>query len=164
MTVKKRAANRRWKAKNPDKVRASARKANKKYRAANLEKVRAWKREQIKRYRAKYPEKVKAQLRKYRAEHPEYVRELNRKQSRRLRTQRRDMLTALLGGKCITCDATRGLEFDHVNPSTKAFKISAGLLRSLDELLAEIKKCVLRCNPCHDVKTQEERLVRKLAA
>jgi hypothetical protein len=64
---------------------------------------------------------------------------------------------------CPACTAARAisrdedLEFDHIDPSTKAFAISAGLSRAWDALVEEAAKCQLLCKPCHVAKGAEDR-------
>lgn len=59
------------------------------------------------------------------------------------------------GGKCIDCGIEDGLEFDHVDPSTKTLNIGKLLNVSKAKRDAEIEKCVLRCKPCHQRKSIE---------
>ena len=68
---------------------------------------------------------------------------------------RRKYAIAALGGKCAKCGATDRLEFDHIEPSTKLFKIS-DVARREDLWLAELAKCQLLCNACHREKTAQE--------
>jgi hypothetical protein len=70
---------------------------------------------------------------------------------------RRDRLIEMLGGKCVRCGATEDLEFDHIDPSTKVFAVSAGLSRAWDALVEEASKCQLLCKPCHVAKGAEDR-------
>jgi 5-methylcytosine-specific restriction endonuclease McrA len=62
-------------------------------------------------------------------------------------------LVAEAGGCCGICgyDAFLGaLEFHHVDPLTKRFGLAErGLTRSLEEVRAEARKCVLLCSNCH---------------
>lgn len=37
---------------------------------------------------------------------------------------KRRQFISLLGGRCVKCDTTKRLEFDHVSPRTKAFDIA----------------------------------------
>jgi transposase len=57
------------------------------------------------------------------------------------------------GGKCAMCGYDRyvgALQFHHLDPSQKAFGLSAhGITRSLERVRAEAKKCVLLCGNCH---------------
>lgn len=65
----------------------------------------------------------------------------------------------MLGGKCSKCPAMEGLEFDHIDPSTKLFTIRSnwGIGEAL--FLAELKKCQLLCKECHKKKTSHEQRV-----
>jgi 5-methylcytosine-specific restriction endonuclease McrA len=56
----------------------------------------------------------------------------------------------------VDAGATEGLEFDHIDPSTKEFTIS-GLSRAWDVLVTEAAKCQLLCRPCHVAKGAEDR-------
>lgn len=67
--------------------------------------------------------------------------------------QRRQKLIEFLGGKCFQCGATEGLEFDHIDPTTKSFTIAHCPTASEERMLAEIKKCQLLCHACHEKKT-----------
>ena len=63
---------------------------------------------------------------------------------------------SLLGGKCVQCGATDNLQFDHIDPSTKKFKITLMLSHSKKEVKEELKKCQLLCRECHDIKSIKE--------
>jgi hypothetical protein len=63
----------------------------------------------------------------------------------------------MLGGCCVRCGATEDLEFDHIDPSTKVFAISAGLSKAWDALVEEASKTQLLCKPCHVTKGAEDR-------
>jgi|SRR5687768_3601457 len=41
------------------------------------------------------------------------------------------------------------LDFHHRDPSTKRFNISAGHSHPMEEILAEIEKCIVICKNCH---------------
>lgn len=60
-----------------------------------------------------------------------------------------------LGGKCVDCGSVDGLELDHVDRTTKTYNISKQTL-SKTAFWAEIEKCVLRCDPCHNARTAEQ--------
>lgn len=62
-----------------------------------------------------------------------------------------------LGGQCVKCGSTEDLEFDHVDPATKSFTITAGWTRKLDLFMAELAKCQLLCQPHHLEKTKQEK-------
>lgn len=70
------------------------------------------------------------------------------------RARRRARLVEMLGGKCIECPATESLEFDHIDPRTKDFGISGNEQYGWEKLVAEARKCVLRCEEHHWRKTR----------
>lgn len=61
-----------------------------------------------------------------------------------------------LGGKCVRCGSTEGLQFDHVDPSTKKFAISTKITNTNKDLAKELEKCQLLCSPCHKLKNLED--------
>jgi hypothetical protein len=65
----------------------------------------------------------------------------------------KEILIAEAGGRCVLCGydrAPRALEFHRVNPSDKAFDLSArGVTRSLQRSRSEAAKCVLLWSNCH---------------
>jgi hypothetical protein len=73
------------------------------------------------------------------------------------RIKRRQEFIELLGGKCIKCNSTEDLEFDHIDPETKLFSIGNIWWKSYTILLEEVKKCQLLCYDCHKEKTIKER-------
>jgi 5-methylcytosine-specific restriction endonuclease McrA len=77
--------------------------------------------------------------------------------NRAWKAARRNRLIEILGGKCARCGTTENLEFDHVDPSTKKFTVSAGLSRAWGALVEEAAKCQLLCKPCHVVKGAADR-------
>jgi hypothetical protein len=72
--------------------------------------------------------------------------------ARRRRNGKRTLVEEA-GGKCLICGYDRyqgALQFHHVDPATKEFVVSRrGVTRSIEELRAEAKKCVLLCANCH---------------
>lgn len=60
------------------------------------------------------------------------------------------------GGRCISCGSVDSLVFDHIDPTTKKFEISSGLLRL--DLEDELRKCQLLCRSCHGRKTVADRM------
>jgi len=80
------------------------------------------------------------------------VTEEERQRLIRRRDERRQAAIKLLGSKCAKCDATEGLDFDHIDPSTKLFNISSILISAYDTLLIELAKCQLLCVKCHKLK------------
>ena len=67
----------------------------------------------------------------------------------RRRSKHRAILIERLGGACVDCGATEGLQFDHKDPEAKTFTIGQRLGYALEALEAEADKCELRCAECH---------------
>ena len=80
-----------------------------------------------------------------------------RKRQREWKQKRREEGIKMLGGHCVDCEETDGLEFDHVDPRTKLFEMTDIWSRSYAIRVAEILKCVLRCSSCHLTKTLKDR-------
>lgn len=72
---------------------------------------------------------------------------------------RQEVIT-LLGGECVDCGSKAKLEFDHNDPQTKTFTISALLTYSWKRIEPEITKCVLRCKECHLQKSKRNKELR----
>jgi 5-methylcytosine-specific restriction endonuclease McrA len=70
--------------------------------------------------------------------------------------EQKQKLLNLLGNKCVKCDNTEGLEFDHIKPSTKSFAIAQLNTMSYSKALEEVKKCQLLCKKCHNSKSIKE--------
>lgn len=61
-----------------------------------------------------------------------------------------------LGGQCVDCDTTEDLELDHADAALKSFDIGKALGGwSEVRVQSELRKCVLRCKPCHLIKSIE---------
>lgn len=82
----------------------------------------------------------------------EYHREYN---LRRYHTRRQHAIEQL-GGKCVDCGSTNDLEFDHTVREDKLFDSKRWMNVSLAKFEAEIQKCVLRCSPCHKIRTSQQ--------
>lgn len=76
------------------------------------------------------------------------------------------VLVAEAGGSCRRCgfaEHPAALQFHHLDPSTKAFNLSAqGVTRSLERARAEARKCVLLCANCHALVEAGVTVVRAL--
>ena len=60
---------------------------------------------------------------------------------------------------CIDCGYNKhpaALTWDHIDPSTKTYPVNQMLLSNLKKLFKEIRKCVVRCENCHRIRTIEE--------
>jgi hypothetical protein len=67
------------------------------------------------------------------------------------KNRNRQELLKLHGSKCSVCSydkCSSALQFHHIDPSEKEFEISESAY-SLENLIAEAKKCVLLCANCH---------------
>lgn len=67
--------------------------------------------------------------------------------------RRKERAIAFLGGTCVRCGETEGLEFDHIDPDRKSFGITENLTRRWDVVESELKKCQLLCRIHHLDKT-----------
>ena len=72
------------------------------------------------------------------------------------REQRRQQALQDLGGMCVVCGVTEGLEFDHVSPDTKLANICDMLSHGNDRFWNEVAKCQLLCRSHHDEKSKRE--------
>lgn len=57
-----------------------------------------------------------------------------------------------LGGECAICGYNKcwqALEFHHINPVEKKYKIADGFKRGWQSLKKELNKCMLLCRNCH---------------
>lgn len=74
--------------------------------------------------------------------------------------RRRAEWLSTLGSCCIDCGSLNNLEFDHDDRTTKSFDVAKALSGWSDKkLVAEMAKCVLRCNSCHAEKSANEESV-----
>lgn len=112
------------------------------------------------RYRRRHPEKIaEARAAFLRTER---YRNWNATRARVTRAANRAYWIERLGGRCVDCGFSdaRALDFDHVDPGTKAASMSrllANVQPGHPRLEAEALKCVLRCRNCHQIRTIEER-------
>lgn len=90
----------------------------------------------------------------------ECVKESLRRNKIVLDSNRKNVLLYLEGKCCVDCGESDPvvLEFDHVDPKTKAGNIS-NMLRnchSFETIFNEIKKCEIRCANCHRRRTAKQ--------
>ncbi len=60
-----------------------------------------------------------------------------------------------LGGKCVECGYNKhtvALDFDHIDPKQKSFKISGNFNLRWSDLKKELMKCQILCSNCHRIK------------
>lgn len=80
----------------------------------------------------------------------------DREYQRAWEKKRADEALALLGGVCVVCGTAENLDFDHIDPKTKLFRIKAMLRTSAEKFWAEVAKCQLLCRPHHIEKSNAE--------
>lgn len=79
------------------------------------------------------------------------------------RTERRNKLVGLAGGKCSKCGATENLEFNHLDRSQRLFVLSgAGLDKAWSKILVELDKCELVCSACHRKYTNQQYATKEI--
>jgi len=100
------------------------------------------------------PAEAKRKKQQYREQHRE---ELNLKERQRINILRQIYIDQL-GGKCIKCGSTDNLEFDHIDPTTKLYKIQS-ILYNPELLKIELAKCQLLCFSCHIEKSTLEKAI-----
>src|SRR5690554_4536093 len=74
--------------------------------------------------------------------------------TKKWRTKTKENLVKAMGGKCVCCGynkCNRALSFHHLDPSEKDFSFGnvRANPRSIEKIIAEVKKCVMVCNNCH---------------
>jgi hypothetical protein len=75
------------------------------------------------------------------------------------RTEFRKLLAELKGAPCADCSVpypTYVMQFDHTS-GEKAFEISRASLKTVAEIMDEVKKCDLVCSNCHAERTYRRR-------
>lgn len=77
---------------------------------------------------------------------------LKRYMLKRYHKRRADAIVKL-GGKCNKCGAIDNLQLDHIDPAAKSFDVAKSHSASQAKWDAEIAKCQLLCQPCHNKKT-----------
>jgi HNH endonuclease. len=69
---------------------------------------------------------------------------------------RRVTAIRFLGGKCVVCQSTSKLQFDHIDPKQKSFTIAHQTSVREELFWKEINNCQLLCEDCHNKKTLKE--------
>ena len=134
---RRRAANRRYRLRHPDRVRRLTREAVKRHREKHLDAIRRLGRERTKRWQAA---------------HPEFM-----KQAKVNRLAHRAAVDRLKDGPCRDCGGRFPryvMDWDHV----RGEKVSevAKMRNSnapIERILDEIAKCDLVCSNCHRIRT-----------
>lgn len=69
----------------------------------------------------------------------------------------RQVAEDILGGRCVVCGTDEGVEFDHIDPTTKRFNLADGHSVTMTVYLEEVAKCQPLCKPHHHEKTWAQR-------
>jgi hypothetical protein len=75
--------------------------------------------------------------------------------------KRRASAVEYLGGVCAVCGIDEGLDFDHIDPTTKIMSIARASSRSEKFFWEEVNKCQLLCKPHHVEKTANDRMMTR---
>lgn len=75
--------------------------------------------------------------------------------------KRRALALEFLGNRCVICRAAENLHIDHFDPKTKGGGFEDIYPLSLVKFYAELKKCQLLCEKCHQAKTVREGSYRR---
>ncbi len=70
----------------------------------------------------------------------------------RARQKRKRVLVEYKGGSCEVCGYNRcvgALDFHHLDPTTKKFRVGNGNTKSYESDIEEVDKCILVCSNCH---------------
>lgn len=70
----------------------------------------------------------------------------------RLRNGRRLKAIAAFGSKCCFCGyskCNKAFDFHHVEPTLKKFELCSNWSRGWEEIVNELKKCIMVCRNCH---------------
>ncbi|MCV7174796.1 hypothetical protein [Mycolicibacterium sphagni] len=62
----------------------------------------------------------------------------------------------MLGGHCVVCGSTEGLEVDHIDRTTKTIELGKLWSCARKRYLAELELCQLLCEPHHREKSARE--------
>lgn len=75
--------------------------------------------------------------------------------------RRRRAALRKLGGRCTKCGGRKRLEFDHRDPGTKTRRVAKMWTYSEERFWAEVEKCQLLCQRCHQEKSLAERGLKR---
>lgn len=86
-----------------------------------------------------------------RAANIEIYRERDKIQKAKQYSKKREIIDNIKSSGCIICGETETvcLDFHHLDPSQKDFKVSSLNNKGLKTILAEVDKCVILCANCH---------------
>jgi hypothetical protein len=134
---------------------------NKKYHQKMTEEQKEAKRLADREYYYKNKEKCNDRNLRYYEKNKEKCKEQSSKNSVKRKQKLKEEAKQKLGGKCVWCETTENLEFDHMDPAQKQFTISA-FPCSLENWWKEVEKCRLLCKTCHKKHSDAEMSAKHL--
>ena len=134
---------------------------NKKYRQKMTEEQKEAKRLADREYYYKNKEKVDERNMRYYQENKEKLKEKRVPYFNNRRNILKEEAKQKLGGKCVWCETTENLEFDHIDPAQKSLTIGK-LDCSLELWWKEVDKCRLLCKTCHKKHSDAEMAAKHL--
>jgi hypothetical protein len=134
---------------------------NKKYYENRTDEQKKAKRLADREYYYKNKEKVDERNMRYYQENKEKLKEKRVPYFNNRRNVLKEEAKQKLGGKCVWCETTENLEFDHIDPAHKQFTISA-FPCSLELWWKEVEKCRLLCKSCHKKHSDAEMAAKHL--
>jgi 5-methylcytosine-specific restriction endonuclease McrA len=78
--------------------------------------------------------------------------------------RRKELLTEAkekLGGKCVWCETTKNLQFDHINDAIKKYNVANAVRNTREVFWNEVEKCQLLCYKCHNKKSAAQRKAKQ---
>ena len=66
-----------------------------------------------------------------------------------------------LGGKCIWCETTENLQFDHIDDSIKEYNVANAVRNTRKVFWDEVGKCQLLCVSCHNKRTTAQKRAKQ---
>lgn len=66
-----------------------------------------------------------------------------------------------LGGKCVCCQTTQNLEFDHIDDAKKEYNVANAVRNTREVFWNEVEKCQLLCVKCHNKKTTAQKRAKQ---
>jgi hypothetical protein len=83
--------------------------------------------------------------------------ERNREYLNKRYADQRAAFIEYLGGTCVVCGTTEGLQIDHIDRKLKSFAVGRlWSVEKLSQVYQELDKCQLLCGPCHWNKSAKE--------
>lgn len=67
------------------------------------------------------------------------------------RNKKREYIAQIKKNGCLQCGSTRNLQFHHLDPKKKKFRIGSSISSgySFQRLKKEVDKCIVLCSDCH---------------